>query len=134
MSRENVDLVRELLTEFAQTHQAVARLTTPDFVWDMSTFRGWPDTPCYTGPDGFNEFFAKWTGPYDDWDMTVQDLAAVDDKRVLAMVTQRGRPRGADSWVELRYGMIFTLAEGLVVRTECFATQEDALEAVGLRQ
>jgi ketosteroid isomerase-like protein len=132
--RENVEIVRELLAEFAETHRAVARLTTPDFVWDMGTFRGWPDAPTYTGPDGFDEFFAKWIDPYEDWDMNVQDLIGAEAERVVAMVTQRGRLRGADSWVELHYGMVYTLTEGLVSRIESFATQDEALEAAGLSE
>ena len=134
MSRENVEIVRELLAEFAETHRAVARLTTADVVWDMGTFRGWPDAPTYVGPEGFDEFFAKWTGPYEDWDMAVQDLVEVDGERVLALVSQRGRLRGADSWVELHYGMIYTLTEGLVSRIEAYATRDEAFEAVGLRE
>jgi hypothetical protein len=64
MSQENVEVVRGILAEFATTHRGVPRLTTPDVVWDMGTFRGWPDVPEYMGTEGFNEFFAKWTGPY----------------------------------------------------------------------
>jgi hypothetical protein len=134
MSQENVEIVRELLTEFATTHKAVARLTTPDSVWDMGTFRGWPDVPEYVGPDGFDEFFAKWTDPYDDWDMDLDDLRDAGGDRVLAIVTQRGRLRGTADWVELHFGLIFTVFEGLVKRTEGFATCAEALEAAGLRE
>jgi len=134
MSQENVEVVREILTGFATTHRAVARLTTPDSVWDMGTFRGWPDVPEYVGPDAFNEFFAKWTGPYEDWEMDVEDLRDIDDDRVLAIMTQRGRLRETDDWVEMRFGLILTVIEGLVSHTEAFATCAEALEAAGLRE
>ena len=134
MSQENVEVVREIVAEFAVTHTAVARLTTPDSVWDMGTFRGWPDVPEYTGPDGFNEFFAKWTGPYDDWDMNVEDILDVGDDRVVVLLTQRGRLRGTGSWVDLHYGMVFTLTGGLVSRTEAYASCDEALEAAGLSE
>jgi ketosteroid isomerase-like protein len=134
MSQENVEVVREILAEFATTHRGVPRLTTPDVVWDMGTFRGWPDVPEYRGTEGFNEFFAKWTGPYDDWDFDLEDLRPTDDSRVVAILTQRGRLRGTDDWVALYYGMIFTVIEGLVSRIEAFATCAEALEAAGLRE
>jgi ketosteroid isomerase-like protein len=134
MSQENVEIVRKLLTEFATTHKAVARLTTPDSVWDMGTFRGWPDVPEYVGPNGFDEFFAKWTDPYEDWDMDLDDLRDAGNDRVLAIVTQRGRLRETDDWVELRFGLIITLTAGLVSHTEAFATRAEALEAAGLRE
>jgi ketosteroid isomerase-like protein len=132
MAQENAKVVREILAEFAETHKAVGRLMTPDFVWDMGTFRGWLDVPEYPGPDGFDEFFAKWTDPYEDWDMDVHELLDGGDGRVVAIVTQRGRLRGADSWVELRYGMVCSFAGGLVSRIEVFATPAEAVEAVGL--
>ena len=128
-----MELVRELLAEFAVTRRAVRRLTTPNWVWDTGTFRGWPDVPEYTGPDGFEEFFAKWTEPYEDWDMDVEDLRDLDNDRVLAIVTQRGRLRGTDNWVDLRFGMTYSVTEGLVSRIEVYASSNEALEAAGLR-
>src|SRR5262245_35375648 len=134
MSQENVEVVREILAEFAVTHRAVARLSAPGFVWDMSTFRGWLDASHYAGTDGFDEFFAKWTGPYEDWVMDVEDLRDTDDCRVVVILTQRGRLRGTDDWVELHYGLIFSVTDGLVAHVEAYATRDEALEAAGLRE
>jgi hypothetical protein len=100
----------------------------------MGTFRGWPDVPEYTGPDGFDEFFANWTGPYEDWDMDLDELRDVGDDRLLAIMTQRGRLRGTADWVEPHFGLIFTVIEGLLKRSEVLATCAEALEAAGLRE
>jgi ketosteroid isomerase-like protein len=134
ISRENVEVVAEILAEFATTHKAVGRLLAPDFVWDMGTFRGWPDASEYAGPDGLDDFFAKWTEPYEDWDMDVRKILDAGGDRVVALVTQRGRLRGADSWVELRFGLVYTLRTGLVSRVQNFASDAEALEAVGLQE
>ena len=134
MSQENVKVVREILTEFATTHQAVARLNTPDSVWDMRTFRGWPDVPAYVGPDGFDEFFAKWTDPYEDWETGPRRPPRCGRRPGAGDCDERGRLRETDDWVELRFGLIFTVIEGLVSHTEAFATGAEALEAAGLRE
>ena len=132
MSQENVDVVAAVLREFKATRRPTR--FAPDFVWDLSRFREWPEEAEYRGRDGFTEFFANWTEPYDEWDIDVEDLVDAGEDRVLAVVRQRGRLRGADSWVELRFGMVYTLAERLIRRVELFETPAQALEAVGLAE
>jgi len=100
----------------------------------MRTFRGWPDDEEYRGNDGFLEFQAKWTEPYDEWDFEVEDLVDADDDRVVAVIRQRGRIRGAGSWVELHFAIVCTLADGLIQRMQVFMTAAEALQAVGLRE
>jgi ketosteroid isomerase-like protein len=133
MSRENVEVVAAGYREFQATQRPTGFLA-PDLVWDMGTFLGWPDEEEYLGPDGFMEFMAKWRDPYDEWDFELEDVVDADDDRVVAIVRQRGRLKGAGSWVELRFGIVNTVAGGLIRRMEAFATPAEALEAVGLRE
>jgi ketosteroid isomerase-like protein len=133
MSRENVEVVANSLREFGQT-QRPPGVMAPDFVWDMSAFQGWPEEEQYRGLDGFMGFFAKWTEPYDEWHHVVEDVVPVDDDRVVAVVRQRGRLRGADSWVELRFGTVYTVDGGRIRRAQVFTTPQEAFKAVGLRE
>jgi ketosteroid isomerase-like protein len=66
--------------------------------------------------------------------MDAAELVDADDDRVVAVIRQRGRLRGTGSWVELRFGIVCTLAEGMIQRMEAFTTPDEALEAVGLRE
>jgi ketosteroid isomerase-like protein len=132
MSQENVEVVAATFREFKTTRRPT-QFTTPDWVWDMRAFRGWPENEEYRGDEEFMEFFAKWTEPYDEWDLEIEELVDADDDRVVIIVRQRGRLRGTDSWVELRYGTVCTLADSLIQRMEVFMTPVDALEAAGLR-
>ena len=52
------------------------------------------------------------------------------------MVTlhQRGKPHGSDSWVEMEYGLVYTVEAGLIARGDFYATPAKALEAAGLRE
>jgi hypothetical protein len=42
MSQENVEIVERALEEFVATGQFSYEIAA-DFIWDVSTFRGWPD-------------------------------------------------------------------------------------------
>ena len=52
MSRENVDVVRQGYERFAATGQIDPDIASPDFVWDMSNFHGWPEQQTYQGERG----------------------------------------------------------------------------------
>jgi ketosteroid isomerase-like protein len=133
MSLENVEIVRRASEAFAAEHQPPAALAA-GLVWDMSTFRGWPGTDRFRGRDGFMEFFGQWIEPYERWTQEVERVIDAGGNRVVAIGKQRGRPRGADSWVALRFGMLYTLENGEIVRAEAYATPEEALEAAGVRE
>lgn len=109
--------------------KSLVGLVTPDFVWDMSA-GAWIDADEYHGIEGFEEFFAQWTKPYDHWEMEVEELTDAGEDRVLARLRQRGRLAGTDSWVVLDYVIVYTLAGGLLQRARVFPTGEAAREAL----
>jgi ketosteroid isomerase-like protein len=131
MSEENVGIVRRSLEDFAATEELVPEVAE-DLVWDMSTFRGWPDEPRYHGRDEFYEFFAAWREPYDDWSLTVDDLLDPGGDHVLALATQRGRPRGSDSDVQLEFGAVYTVRDSLIRHVQIYSEPAHALQGVGL--
>lgn len=51
MSAENVEIVRRGYVHFAETGEP-SELIGPGFVWDMSTFRNWPERQTYEGIEG----------------------------------------------------------------------------------
>jgi ketosteroid isomerase-like protein len=132
MSRKNAEIVASSLREFGATERPPSAIAA-DFVWDMSAFQGWPEEAQYHGPDGFMGFFTRWTEPYEEWHHVVEDVVAAGDDRVVAVVRQRGRLRGADSWVELRFGTVYTVESGRIRRAQVFTTPMQAFQAVGLR-
>ena len=132
MSQEDVELVARSLREFSATHRP-SGLVAPDAVWDVSAFSGWPDVKEYRGDDGFMEFFAKWTEAYDAWDMAVEDLVDAGDDRVVAVIEQRGRLKDSDSWLELRFAVVYTIRDGQIQRRQLFVPPEEAFKAAGLR-
>jgi ketosteroid isomerase-like protein len=133
MSQENVEVVEGFLEKFVVTLQFSDAIAT-DVVWDMSTFRGWPDQPEFHGFEGFSEFLSAWREPYDDWSMAVEQVLDADGDQVVAILVQRGRLRGSDSDVGQRYGVVYTVENGQIRRGQVYMTVEEPLEAVGLRE
>jgi ketosteroid isomerase-like protein len=131
MSDANVDLVRTALEEFARTLR-VAPAMSPDFVWDLTNYEGWPDRTVYEGLEEFVKFFEAWTEPFDRWTVEIQEIHAVDDTRVVVIMVQHGTPAGSAAEVDMRYGGIYTVEGEMITRVDVYSPAERALEAVGL--
>jgi ketosteroid isomerase-like protein len=146
MSSDNVELVRALWAgmelrvdrnqqDIEQAVEALNRLeelVAPDFVWDLSRFEGWLEENEFRGLDAYAGFLARWVEPYEEWEIGYEDLVDGGSDKVVAVVHQRGRLQGSDSWVEMHYGIVYTVADGHVRRAQVYATPDEALSAVGL--
>ena len=54
-------------------------------------------------------------------------------ERVVAIAHQRGRSRASGIPVEMRFAQVWTLRDEQGIRMEMYASPDEALEAVGLR-
>jgi ketosteroid isomerase-like protein len=133
MSQQNVETVRSVLSEFAET-QKLSELVSPEAVWDLGSWSAWSGQLVFHGREGFLEFFAEWTGAYEDWRTKPESFIDAGDDQVVVTSVQRGRMPGSGSWVQLRTGFVYTVADGLVVRGEVYGSPEEALEAAGLKE
>jgi len=52
MSQENVEITGRAYDYFIANGDFLAEVFNPDFVWDMSTFRGGVERPTYAGIEG----------------------------------------------------------------------------------
>jgi SnoaL-like domain len=95
MSEENVEVVRRGYEQWLATGELLPEITHPDFAWDMSTFRGWPEQQTYPGIEGARQFNADWAGAWDDWEIEAEDYIDAGD-RIVVVLRQRGEGhRGA---------------------------------------
>jgi len=130
MSQENVEIVRRALTEFDES-QRLSAAFAPNFIFEGRTFRGAPIFE-YHGWEGFFEFFEDWVDAYDVWEQEIGQILDGRGDRVAVLAHQRGRLRGTQDWVELDYGIVYTVTDGLIRRVELYRTAEEALEAAGV--
>jgi ketosteroid isomerase-like protein len=133
MSQKNVEVVERGFEVFMATGQLSDEFA-PDHIWDLSAFRGWPDQPVFHGSDGFSEFITAWTQPYADWNIAVEKVLDAGGDRVVAVLVQRGRMRGSDAAVGMRYGVVYTVRDGQIRAAQVYNDHAEALEAVGLSE
>jgi ketosteroid isomerase-like protein len=133
MSQENVEIVRRGLEQFMATGRFAAVEVAPDFVWDMSNFRGWPEHQVYEGIAGAETFLRDWSAAWDDWSIESEAMHDVGDK-VVDLLRQRGRSKAAGMPVDMSFAMVWTLRDGMQTRMEMYSDPAEALKAVGLTE
>jgi uncharacterized protein len=131
MSRENVEIVRGGYEQFRARGMLVAEIATPDFIWDMSHFHGWPEQQVYEGVEGARTFLTEWTAAWDDWELEVDALHDAGDK-VVALLHQRGRSKLTGMPVDMSLAQVWTLRDGKEARMDMYSDPAEALQAVGL--
>ena len=141
MSQENVELARAALNAFAELDEGLIdpkrmeEFISPDSITTFSGFEAFlGKQTMLRGGDEFLEFRAAWMEPYDDFSYEPVRIIDAGANRVVVTLHQRGKPHGSDSWVEMDYGMVYTVEEGLISRADFYATPEQALEAAGLSE
>ena len=131
MSERNVEIVRRAYEHFAATGELAADQTAPDFVWDMSKFGGWPEQQLYEGVEGAHEFMRVWLEAWDDWAVELVSLHDAGDE-VVAVVRQHGRSKTTGLPVDMKFGQVWTIRDGMQARMVMYADPAEALAAAGL--
>jgi ketosteroid isomerase-like protein len=133
MSQENVELVRESYERFQATGEFDPEFIDPEFVFDMSTFRGWPGQQEYHGVEGARKFLDEWLEAWDDWELELEELHDAGEQ-IVAIVRQRGRSKSMGLPVDMTFAQLFTLRDGKQVRMQMYAEPSEALQAAGLSE
>jgi ketosteroid isomerase-like protein len=131
MSEENVETVRANLEEFIRTRRPTPHMSA-DFVWDLTNYEGWPDKAVYAGQAEWVQFVETWLEPFDTWTMDIERILAAGGDQVVVILLQHGRLKGSSAEVEMRYGAVYTVREGVILRADAYSPAERALEAFGL--
>ena len=133
-----MELAWAALNAFAELDEGLAgpERMSKFFVQDViTTFTGFmEERVTLRGADEFVEFRATWMEPYDDFLYEPKAILDAEENRVVVILHQRGRPHGSDAWVEMDYGMVYTVEGGMIRRADFYASPEKALEAAGLRE
>jgi ketosteroid isomerase-like protein len=130
MSEENLETVRRGYEHYIATGEFPTENFAPDFVWDLSQFRGWPEQPLYPGLDGARKFMRDWTEAWDDWEFEVTSVEAVGD-RVVAVIRQHGRAKATGMEVDMIFGQVWSFRDGKQLRMEMYADPDEAFRAAG---
>jgi ketosteroid isomerase-like protein len=131
VSAENVELIRRGYKVFLETGAPSPEQVANDFVWDMSTFAGWPEKKTYEGIEGAMEFLQSWLEAWDDWNLEVEEYLDAGDE-VVVICRQSGRSRSSGLPVEMHFSQVWTVRDGLQSRMRMYATPEEGKAAAGL--
>jgi ketosteroid isomerase-like protein len=105
----------------------------PDFVWDVTTFRGAVNPGTFVGVEEINEWLAEWIEGFEDWSIDIEEAFDAGDL-VVTIVRQHGVAKHGGPPVEMRFGQVWTFRDGLVARMNMYADRDEALEAAGLSE
>ena len=131
MASPNVELVRRSYEYFLERREVPARAYHPDFVWDMSTFEGWPERQVYEGAAGARAFLSDWISQWDNWDLQVRQVLDAGD-RVVGILHQRGESKTTGARGDMDFAQVWTVHEGQLLRMEMYADVGEALAQAGL--
>jgi hypothetical protein len=142
VSQQNVDLVMSFqlasgsdLTRLFRDdsaweayREAIEPLVEPDCQFALVA---WGQRLEYTGLDSVRQGWLDWLTPWASYRSETRDVLDVGDQ-VVVLVRDRGRRHDMDAEVEMLGGGVCLVRNGKIARAEFYASQDEALEAVGL--
>jgi ketosteroid isomerase-like protein len=134
VSQQNVAIVRRALAHRRASGDFLEEIIAPDFVWDMSKFRGWPEQQTYQGIDGARRFVRDWTAAFDEWEVDLEEVHDAGGNKVVGILRQRGRSKSTGVPVDMLLAAVYTLRDGQQTRAELYSDPAEALKAVGLQE
>lgn len=133
MSQEHVELVRAAAQAFEEGGiEAGLAFLHPEIEWEARL--DLPDSEVYKGHDGVRRLLARFSDVMDDVWFRPQEVIDAGD-RVIAPISWGGRGRASGIELEEREETwVYTFRDGKIARVQEYATKQQALEAVGLRE
>ena len=140
MSQDNVQIVQRIWDIYTRgleqgDNGALAAPYEEGLVAVDSTVSPVSDIPgmkdVYAGVDGFAEFTRSWIQDWEGLTMRLVEAVDIGDDRVLAIVRQSANGKLSGAAVELDFGIVYTLEQGLVVDRKDYKL-DDARKAAGL--
>ena len=130
---ENVDRYRDALDAWNRRDLVwILEQAAPDL--EFNTAQIFPGIePAYHGREGMVEFWTTFIEePWALFRLDVDELEAVDDDRVLALITFHGTERESGEEVVRSYAHLATFSGEEVSRIDAFDDWEEARKAAGL--
>jgi ketosteroid isomerase-like protein len=137
MSRENVEIVRQVITshhsdDLEAAKEAFLALWDPSCEYIRVTAALEPQT--YRGHDGIRRYLSDMADDWAEWRAEADEILDLNQDTVVA--TTHFHATGKDSGVpvEARLAVVFVFSKGKILRAHTYPSREEALEAVGLRE
>jgi ketosteroid isomerase-like protein len=134
MSQENVEVVRAAFDAYIRGEiDEVLRLCDENIVITQA-----PEVPGVSpqqyGHAGVLEAFAIWPEQWDDFRVEIERVIADPGDHVVVATRQRGRGKQSGVEVDAEFTFVFAVRGGKIAEWRIFVRQDQALDAVGLRE
>src|SRR5207249_3864998 len=106
----------------------------PYVVADMSRVGSHLGTRPAYGQQAVEREATRYAGAFEDYAYEAERLSDLGGGAILAAVTETGRGKGSGAPVRHSFAMLYTVMDGKIARITGFPSQEEALEAIGLRE
>jgi ketosteroid isomerase-like protein len=132
MLQENVEIVRTAYDAFARGDMpTVLGQLDPTVV--SYTASPLPDPGEYRGHEGFLRWVENWTAAFDQFAMDAEEYTDVG-QNVVVRARQRATGASSGTPVEQTFWLLHVFRNGRISRIGIHATEDQALEAAGLRE
>ena len=98
---------------------AATSIFAPDIVW-QGVFQ------TFHGRAAARGFVQDWLDAYDEFELGAEEVRDLGGGVAFSVFIQRGRPRSATGWVQLRAASVNTVVDGLAVRATLYLDIDQA--------
>ncbi|MGH2926054.1 MAG: nuclear transport factor 2 family protein [Solirubrobacterales bacterium] len=134
VSQENVDTFREAVEAFnsGDMEDALARVH-PEVEWTSRAAD--PDPRTCRGQDGVRQFFTTWLDAFEGFRLHLERCDTAGDDLVVAALRVSGEGTGSRVPVESpTFFQVVEFQDGQILRARMFSTEDEAIQAAGLRE
>jgi ketosteroid isomerase-like protein len=133
MSQENIEILRRGLEAFnSEDLGRILAFIHPEFEGEVPPeFSAEPDT--YSGREGIRRYFDSFRDAMDEIRFHPERFWDAGD-RVVVTARLSARGKQTEIAVEQRFAQVWSIRDGMAIGVETYATVEEALETVGLRE
>ena len=136
MSEVNVEIARLTLAWWIEVDEGLLEPQRLDEFFApnvVTTFSGFlEEATTLHGHDQFLEFRTAWMETFEDFSYEAKEILDAGASEVVVMLSQRGKPHGGGPWVEMDYGLVYTMEDGVIIRADFYAPPEKADKAAGV--
>jgi ketosteroid isomerase-like protein len=134
MSRENVEIVRNMATAFNRGDLDAWSEGLADDIDHRAVEGALDDHGPIHGKAEMRAYVQDWLDTFDN--MKVEPLEVIDagQDQVIAVLRSSGRAKLSGVETDITFAALYTIRDGKTARGREYLTKEQALEAAGLRQ
>jgi ketosteroid isomerase-like protein len=133
MSEENVEKIRRGQEGFSRGDLGPVKSFVSDDV-EWGAVGAWPGLEnVYRGPNGMDDWMESVRSSWESFDVSLDGVVRDLDDVLVVIERLRGRGRASSAEVEMQIFSVYWFEQGKIVKRRAFTTEDEALEAAGLR-